>query len=477
MFGFLKGPVKESDKTRDQLFLLAERGLQVELGELCRQKSAEILREFAGWQQVPPKIRSKPQLVQKYGSGLMAVAQKMAALGEDGPMDSLMQLSGENRPSSWRSGLRQGIELMQQLRYSDAVQLLEPFLVAGQYGPQEGADKYLGITLGKLGECEFQLGHFDKADTHLRKALATCQSQQDWDGVFAYLGNLYELERYRGKPDVAKGHAMALAQALHSQGKSPAQAEQMARTADSPPVRVVGSVGGKQMEIDQLPLNAGEVSFCLVRNRPTLALAQALSAQGSQAAEQGNYVAALESFSKAAQIDAYDPNCRYLAGLSLLHLKRYSEASSGYKQLERLAPGWFQARHDSWLAQELAAGKVTHELWLLEVEFFDGPAPDLAKVVKALSQYPNHAPLHLAHGRALLALGQEAEANQAYQTGLKLAGNEDLKSRILVAASQVVSKAEVRKQILNHVLSLKLPNLVSAATARYLLRGDFKAKP
>ena len=477
MFGFLKGPVNESDKTRDQLFQLVERNLQVELGELCRQKSAEIVREFAGWQQVPPKIRSKPQLVQKYGLGLMGVAQKMADLGEDGPMDSLMQLSGENRPSSWRSGLRQAINLMEQLRFSDAVQILEPFLVAGQYGPQEGADQYLGVTLGKLGECEYQLGHFDKADAHLRKALATCQGQQDWDGVFAYLGSLYELERYRGKPDVAQGHAMTLAQVLHSQGRSPAQAEQLARTADSPPVRVMGSVGGQLMEIDKLPLDAGEIAFCFARNRPTLALAQALSTQGRQFAEQGNYAAALESFSKAAPLDAYDPDCRYLAALSLLHLKRYSEASSAYKQLERLAPGWFQARHDGWLAQEMAAGKVSHELWLLELEFFDGPAPALARVTQALSQYPKHAPLHFAHGRALLALGQQAEANQAYQTGLGLAGNDDLKSRILVAASQVVAKPEVRKQILNHVLSLKLPNLVSAATARYLLRHDFQAKP
>ena len=98
-------------------------------------------------------------------------------------------------------------------------------------------------------------------------------------------------------------------------------------------------------------------------------------------------------------------------------------------------------------------------------------------MTQALSQYPKHAPLHFAHGRALLALGQQAEANQAYQTGLGLAGNDDLKSRILVAASQVVSKPEVRKQILSHVLSLKLPNLVSAATARTLLRHDFQAKP
>lgn len=46
---------------------------------------------------------------------------------------------------------------------------------------------------------------------------------------------------------------MTLAQVLHSQGRSPAQAEHMARTADSPPVRVMGSVGGQLMEIDKLP--------------------------------------------------------------------------------------------------------------------------------------------------------------------------------------------------------------------------------
>ena len=469
MFGFLKGPAKESDKTRDQLFLLVERGLQVELGELCRQKSAEILQEFASWQQVPPKIRKQPKLVQKYGQGLLGVAQAMAELGEDGPMDMLMQSGGENKPSSWRSALRQGIEKINQLRFSEAVQILEPFLVAGQHGLQAGAEEYQAITLGKLGECEYQLGHFDKAEAHLKKALGVCENQQDWDGVFAYLGNLYELERYRGKPDVAQAYAARLCQTLRAQGRSTAQADQMWRTANAPPVRVVASVGGVQMEVDELPLNAGQVSFFLARNRPTLALASALNAEGREKAEQGNYAAALESFSKAAQLDAYEPESRYLAGLSLLHLKRYSEASASYKQLERLAPGWFQARHDSWLAQELASGRVSHELWLLEREFFDG-SPELARIVQGLSQYPKHAPLHFAHGMALLALGKEAEANQAYQTALGLAGNEDLKSRILVAASQVIDQAGVRKQILGHVLSLKLPNLVSAATAGYLLR-------
>ena len=130
MFGFLKGPVKESDKTRDQLFLLAERGLQVELGELCRQKKDEIAQEFAAWQSAPPK-----KSAQKYAEGLLAVAQKMAELGDDRPLDLL----NDGKPSSWRSGLRQASELMTVLQFAEAVKVLEPFLVTGYHGSQEGA--------------------------------------------------------------------------------------------------------------------------------------------------------------------------------------------------------------------------------------------------------------------------------------------------------------------------------------------------
>ena len=463
MFGFLKGPVKESDKTRDQLFLLAERGLQVELGELCRQKKDEIAQEFAAWQSAPPK-----KSAQKYAEGLLAVAQKMAELGDDRPLDLL----NDGKPSSWRSGLRQASELMTVLQFAEAVKVLEPFLVTGYHGSQEGADQYQGTTLGKLGECEFQLGHFDKADAHLRKALALCQSRQDWEGVYANLSNLYELDRYRGKTDLAQSHAVALAGALKSQGKDPAQANNQARTVQAPPVRVVAALGGVQMEIEQLPADATEVSFYLARNRPTLALATALIAQGRQAAAQGDYTCALESFSKSAQIDAYDAEGRDLAALSLLHLKRYSEASQSYKQLERLAPGWSQVRHDSWLAQELAAGRIGHELWLMELEFLQGAPPALDRVIQGISHYPQHAPLYFAQGRALQAQGQAAEANTAYQKALTQAGNEDLKSRILLAASQVVPKPELRKQILEHLLTLKLPNLVAAATARHWLRSS-----
>lgn len=463
MFGFLKGPVKESDKTREQLFLLAERGLLVEFGELCRQKKDEIAQEFGSWQATPPKSKSP----QKYAAGLLAVAQKMADLGDDRPLDLL----NEGQPSSWRSGLRQASELMGELRYAEAVKILEPFLVTGYHGSQEGADQYQGITLSKLGECEFQLGHFDKADAHLRKALALCQSQKDWPNVYANLNNLYDLERYRGKPDVAQKHALQLAQILRAQEKDSRSVEQQARTAEAPPVRVVASLDGVQLELEELPLDAARASFFLARNRPTLALTAALVVQGRRAAEQGDYATALDLFSKGAQIDAYEPECRYLAGLCLLHLKRYAEASASYKQLERLAPGWSQLRHDSWLAQELAAGRMGHDLWLLELELLGANAPpSLERVLPALTQHPKHAPLLFAQGRALQASGQEGEANKAYQKALALAENEDLKSRILLAASQVVPKAELRKQILGHLLSLKLPNLVAAAQARYLLR-------
>lgn len=469
MFGFLKKPTNESEKTREQLFLLVERGLQVELGELCRQKSEEISQQFAGWLEMPPKIRSQPKLAQKYAAGLHGVAAKMVELGDDRPMDLL----SDGQPSSWRSALRQASELMDKLRFAEAVKILEPYLVTGYHGSQEGADQYQGTTLGKLGECEFQLGHFDKADAHLRKALALCQSQQDWEGVYANLGHLYELDRYRGKPDLAQSHAAALCTALRAQGKDTTRANYNSRTSHAPPVRVVAVLAGVQMEIEELPpaTDPAQVSLRLERNRPTLALAAALNAEGRQAYAQGNYASALESFSKAAQLDAYEPDCRYLAGFCLLHLKRYAEASASFKQLERLAPGWAQLRHDSWLAQELAAGHMSHDLWLLELEFWQAAPLSLERVIQALSQYPQHAPLHFAKGLALQALGKAAEANQAYQKALPLAGNEDLKSRILLAASQVIGSPDLCKKLLQHLLSLKLPNLVAAGTARTILRA------
>lgn len=448
--------------------MLVERGLNVELGELCRQKKAEIAQEFAVWAEIPAKVRSQPKLAQKYAAGLLGVAEKMVELGDDRPMDLL----SEGKPSSWRSALRQGSELMDELRYADAVKILEPFLVTGYEGAQEGADKYQGLTLGKLGECEFQLAHFDKADAHLRKALTLCQSQQDWEGTFANLGQLYELERYRGKPDVAQKHAAQLAQLLRAQGRDASTAEANARTAMAPPVRAVALLNSLTKELDEVPPGAQQISFGLARNRPTLKLAAALTAQGRQSAAQGDYSAALDFFSKAAQLDAYDPDCRHLASLSLLHLKRYSEASAAYKQLERLAPGWAQVRHDIWLAQELAAGRISHELWLLELEFLSGSAPPpLERVQRAISQYPQHAPLHFAVGRLHQAAGQTSEANQAYQKAVPLAANEDLKSRILLAASEVIPDPELGKKLLQHLLSLKAPNLMAAAAARYRLRA------
>jgi len=451
--------------------LLAERGLDKELEELCRQRTQEICQAFPDWQVVPPKLRSQAKKLQSYGQGLMAVAEKMVALGEDGPMDLLAQTHGDGNPSSWRSGLKQAIKAMSSLKFVEAVRLLEPYLIAGS--GQQGGEEYLGITLGKLGECECELGHFDKAEAHYKKAINVCQQHSDWEGVFAYHGALYQLERYRGQGDVAQTYAIKLGQLMKAQGLDTSQAKNMAMAAMKPPVRVVASLGGQRYEMDQLPAQDGQVQFFFERNRPTLALAAAQIQAGRAAAEAGQYQAALDHFSKAAQIDSYEPDSRYLAGLSLLHLKRYAEASATYKQLERLAPGWYQSRHDAWMAQELAAGRLSHEAWLLALELSDRPAAgqeQLQRCEAGLAKLPSFAPYHFCRARALLGLSQKNEANAAFQQALEFAANDDLKSRIFIEASQLVGNPAIRQQILSQVVSLKNGNLVAVATAQYLLK-------
>jgi tetratricopeptide (TPR) repeat protein len=64
-------------------------------------------------------------------------------------------------------------------------------------------DAYRLVTHGHLGQCLFQLGDAEAARAPTEQALPLCEATGDHDGVLAYLGNLYELHRYRGDAGAA----------------------------------------------------------------------------------------------------------------------------------------------------------------------------------------------------------------------------------------------------------------------------------
>src|SRR5262249_25336016 len=159
--------------------------------------------------------------------------------------------------------------------YREARTLLSDLLLDTRKLQGSGADTYLPITLGLLGECWFQEREAEKALDPLEQALTLCAQHYDSEGVLAYLGNLYEAHRYLGHAGPAAVQAERLAEALAGQGRS-AEAARFRRQvqivrAGEPRNRVVAVVEGRHYELDEVTDVRGvRVQFAFERNRPTL---------------------------------------------------------------------------------------------------------------------------------------------------------------------------------------------------------------
>ncbi|MGI5240793.1 hypothetical protein [Dactylosporangium sp. CA-139066] len=467
-----------ANELREALFDAVTRGDERRMQQLCTANRDAIRREFPSWTRVPVELRNDPAAVQRYGNGLIGLAQFFAArLGDPSLMNALSGPDDDDNPLvAWQQALRRARGLMGEARFGEARALLSQALepVRGLQGP--GVDRLMPITLGMLGECCFQLGDAGAAVEPSTAALRLCEANRDLEGVLAYLGNLFEIRRYLGQCAEAAAVAERYAEVLASAGQPAHEWRRRAAAtrAGEPANRVVVVVGGRHRELGDPGDISGPVEFVYQRNRLTLEPARRRTADGERLGGEGRHAEALEAFRDAARLDAFDPHPRYLAGLALLQLGRYAEAAAEYEATERLAPGWFHCRTDLWLARELARGAIAPELYPMLYVLEDAPAPPAEKVRiadAALRSAPGLAPLHLFRGQALAALGNAAEAEAAYRAGLGCAAEPDLRSRLLVALGTLTRSAQERTAALSEAAALPGGNLVAAAMATVALRS------
>lgn len=479
LFGRRAPQVQDPEELWRLLFGAAQAGDDQQLQRLCRVNRDAIVAHFPAWQKVPEAVRANPEAVQPYAHALIAVAQTFANRLDTPDLLQRLMGSGEDNPlARWMDGLRRSQELMGELRYSEARQLLTDLLIDVRGLRGSGADHYLPITLGQLGECYFQSGEADKAVGPWQQALALCRQHGDAEGVAAYLGNLYEAHRYLGQAEPAAACAAELADVLEQQGQ-PAEAARHRQQAaivraGEPLNRIVALVNGRRYDPDEAPtVRDGKVQFLYERNRITLQPAVVQIRRGEELGSAGRYEEALEAFRAAAHADPFDPQSRYEEGLTLLCLGRYAEAVEIYEAAERLAPGWFNCRSDLWLARQLALGTLDHGVFLALRRLEDDTSLDAAAKVRlaeeALRQAPRVALLHLFLGRSLADGGRPKDAESAYRQGLACVEDPDVKTRLLLNLGVVVKSPEERTRLLQEARALN-GNLTAAAMAVFALK-------
>jgi tetratricopeptide (TPR) repeat protein len=468
------------EELRRALWDAAAVGDEAALEQLCRTHADAIRQHFAAWRQVPAELRDQPVRIEGYVQTMVAVARLFEQkLGDPSLLRELTGGGGDNPLVRWQQRLDHAQKAMDELRYRETAGVLTDLLIDVRGLKGSGPDAYLPPTFGLLGECYFQSGEVEKAVAPTEQALQICRRTGDVEGVATYLGNLYEIHRYRGASQRAADAAEELAERLGEQGQK-AEAEQYTRQAQlvrqgEPLNRVIVNVDGRRRELDEvLAGTPGQVQFAFVRNRVTLRPAEALTKQGEKQAGQGRFEAALGLFEQAAQADHFDPQCHYQAGLTLLYLQRYAEAQREYLTTEELAPGWFHCRSSAWLARQLLQGAVSHETFQCWHVLEEGPLSPAQKsnlVEKALRQAPNLALLHQIHGKCLRAVGLNPAAEKAYRRGLELAEEPDIKTRLLVDLGAMVGDRMEKRVLLQEAVALN-GNLLSAAMARVVLEFD-----
>jgi tetratricopeptide (TPR) repeat protein len=471
------GPI-DPDDLRAQLFDAAASGDLKRVEQLCRAHRATVVADFPAWQKVPEATRGDQAALQRYGRGLVTVAQLFAErLGDVSLLERLIGQPQDNPLVRWQDQLGKAQALVDEMNYARAKTLLTDLLAEVRGLQGSGVERLLPITLGRIAACHFHAGEADEALRLFTEALALCERAADLEGVQAYLGSLYNVHRWLGQPAPAADAARRLADLLESQGQHDEaalhrrQAERVA--AGEPPNRVVAVVGERTVELDDLEGTPGRLRFVFERDRITLDPAREWTRRGEQLGGAGDHAEALAAFEKAAAADPHDPHSRYQAAFTLLHLRRYAEAESLYAEVERLAPGWFHCRADRWLAAQLAAGTIDHDTFLALHTLQDGdlaPEARLALAEKTLQRARRVPLLHLHHAKALAELGRKPEALAALRAGLAADPEPDARTRLLVDLANLTQEPSERAALLRQAEALA-GNLVAAATARVLLRA------
>ncbi len=451
---------------RQSLFDAAASGDRAKLGELCRGNRVGIIKDFQSWTRIPPEVQQDEQKMEWYANGLTGVASVFAEdLGFPGLMDGLKGTPESNPLDRFGSVLEQAQQMMGEGRFKEAAASLAAPMAGAQKLKGSGADQFLAVANGITAQCRFHGGEVESAVAPAEASAAAFEKMSEPQGLGTALTTLYEIQRWRGKGELAAAAADRLAKLDETWRKQAAIVR-----AGEPLVRVVVRVEERMFELGDAPaVTDGSAQFLFRRNRTTLGAAD-LKMQAAQGfAGEAKYDEALVAFREAAAIDVFDPHARYLEGLTLLHLAKYAEALAAYDATEKLAPGWYQVRADRWLTEQLAKGRIDAELMKTIMVLVDRPMmPEeklqMAETALAKVELPV---ILLAKGQAMADLGQPADAAIALRKGLALDGDADVRTRILLTLGMV----DEGNRKTHFAAAVKMGgNLIAAAQAAMMLR-------
>jgi tetratricopeptide (TPR) repeat protein len=458
---------------RDRLIEAAASGNRRRLLAACRQYKAQVAANVDLMCKAPEGMKTDEVSLNNYIQCLGAVAECLAR--ECGAPDLWNRLCGtpESNPQlRWEALFAELPRRAERLEHSALIGEAREFIAEAQHLQGRAARQNEAFLQGRLSELLFHSGNAAGSIEPWLAALRLCRELNDVEGQRIYLNNLLEAHRYLGQVEdgIRYGEEAAALAAKHGLDCDATRRQVRRMRLGEPLCRVVFTDDGKEFELEELvPKPEVRYQFSFRRNRLSLQMATALVRQGNELASSGKPADALDKYQAAMEVDPHDPDPVYQAGMCLMEMGLYARAREAYDEVDRLAPGWFRCRFDRWLAERLEAGDASDDEFRLVRLLEDGGLPpDQARPValKAVADYPHFAPFYLFLGDIHRDSGDTDGAVAAYRTGLELASEPDLESRLLCALAGILPvDSPEREQLVERAAGLEGSLVAKAMTA------------
>jgi tetratricopeptide (TPR) repeat protein len=273
---------------------------------LCQQHREDIRHAFPLWQKATDVDRDDPAAVNRYGEGMVAVAQWFEHVGDPSLLTLLTGNEADNDLFVWQKDLVAAKSLVDSGQLSEAIGLLQSTLGRTKELKGTAVDYYLPRTCGLLGVACFRSGDKDRAIEFTQKALALCEQSGDQEGISAYKGNLQYMEE--GATTILRDPA------------------------------------GRVLSWEQLRDMTGPIRWEIVGHTNKPPEANLLHQEARQAGSIGDYVSALAKLEKASKMAPDWPYPVYDTAFTYLLMKDFDKSRTFYRKTLEMAPrGFFTA--------------------------------------------------------------------------------------------------------------------------------------